>query len=137
MEINEMAFKKGKDDDFVAGDNWSLIKEGNYQAACIKHETGYSFGRKTLFLHWKITEAGEYFEEILFQPFNVNYRKLTMGTKYYKAWCHANGGRPKRGDRMSPLIFRKKVFLVKVVTVKREPDFLSYSKVDEIVERYI
>lgn len=124
-----------KKDDFIAGDDWPMISQGNYEAVCIKHEKGWSFGRNVLFLHWKIIDQlSDAYNEILFQPFNANYRKFTMGTKYYKAWCLANGSKPKRGDRMSPLIFRNKVFLVKVVTVKREPDFLSYSKVDEIIE---
>ena len=123
---------KKKHDELIAGTEWPTIPEGIYEAQCIKHEYGCSFGRKVLFLHWQIVTQGEQFGSVLFQALNVNYKRFSMGTSYYKTWCIANKARPKRGDRMSPKVFKKKVFSVRAVLVHKDDDLFRYSKIAEV-----
>ena len=55
----------------------------------------------------------------------VNHRK-----KYSRAWCLANGGKPKRGDRMSTKVFKGILFTAKVGTVQSN---FEYSCVRELI----
>lgn len=123
-------------------DPLSWIPEGEYDAVCIKVEKSRYLGsEKRLYVHFQIVD-GEYQETQLFETFNINYQSFPRRSKYYTDWSIANGGLPKRRDRMSPKIFLKKVFRVKVRDVKplyedgkAKPEMFKYSVVDRIVEK--
>ena len=67
--------------------------------------------------------------------------KIKTGSKYYKTWTMVNGwNKPTRNAKMSPRLFKNKIFKVKTRTVKPQhngnemPEHFWYSVVDEIVE---
>lgn len=122
-------------------DPWPLIPAGIYEAVCINSQKSKYLGKeRRLYLHYQIT-SGEYFNTIIFQSFNNNYKSFPMASKYYIEWSLANRALPKRRDKMSPDVFLKKAYRVKVTTVRRKysdgtfmPEMFNYSKVDRIVE---
>jgi hypothetical protein len=96
---------------------------------------------RKLFLHFKIIE-GEYRGTKLFQAFNMRYDlTVSSGSKYYKTWCMVNNWqKPTRNAKLSPRLFKNKIFRVRTRTVKPQhngkpmPEEFWYSVVDEIVE---
>ena len=96
------------------------IPDGEYQAAFIKAEKKRMWGQQKVFLLFQIITAGEYFNVKLFLACNVP-NKLTISSKYYRAWVVAAGRRPARWEaqRMTPKVFRGKAFRVQIRVVKR------------------
>ena len=136
QQLSEIEFE-------VEGTDLIRIPDGIYQGQCIKYEPGLCFGKnKKLFLHFQITTEGEEFGKVIVMCFNVNYKKLPKGSKYFKTWVFANKGiRPARGDRLSSKVFMNKVFKFTARTVKPKfntgqvkPEFLWYSVIDELIE---
>lgn len=130
-------------EDFVCADNyWPLLPNGVYQAQCINYNTRrFGVNTKKLFVWFKIIE-GKYEGEKLFMVFNMPPDgKLTPGYKYYNTWAMVNGWqKPSRNAKMSPRIFKNKIFRIQTRTVKRKhndkemPDSFNYSVVDRILE---
>jgi hypothetical protein len=58
-------------------------------------------------------------------------------SKYWAAWMQANGGPPKRGDRLSPRIFEHRAARILVADTTQnycgEPNFLTYSTVRNVL----
>ena len=130
--------------DFVCAENYRpLIPDGIYEAQCVKYDSSFKLGktRKT-FLHFRILEPGSHFGKQIFMAFNMpETKKIRMGSKYYKTWCMVNSWKqPSKNAKMSPRIFKNKIFKVKTRTVqpklngKKIPENFRYSVVDEIVE---
>lgn len=131
--------KKEKDDLIFAG-GYEYVPDKTYEAVVVRWERGEFYQRKKLYLWWRIVSIGPHEGKELFMAFNV-FRKITKSSKYYQAWVLANKGvRPKKNDRMSPKIFRDKVFSIKTRTVVsgRKQGELDqddrYAVVDEILE---
>jgi hypothetical protein len=51
-------------------------------------------------------------------------------SKYYAAWIMASGGPPRRKDRLSPRVFKGKVFLVRIRDVRKRYDQHEHSEGD-------
>lgn len=127
-----------KKDPVSAGEYYARIPDGTYTAQCFKHEQGYVFGEsKKLYLWYRILTESAYHGTEIFQAFNMpKNRRVGVGSKYYMAWCMANGWRkPTRNAKMSPQIFKSKVFKIKTRTVERNgmPESFNYSVVDSIL----
>ncbi len=118
------------------------IPAGNYEVQSFKVEKRpYLSGERKLYVHYRIID-GEYQGTELFCSYNFNYRAFPKGSKYYTDWSIANEGRPTRRDKMSPNIFRNKIFCVKVRDAepkygdgKPKPEMFHYSVVDRIEEK--
>lgn len=131
-----------EDINLISGGNQQLIPAGDYEGIIYKYDKAFAFGRQVLFLWFQISQ-GEFMGTELWIPFNLwkKSNKIPAGSKYYRAWCIANNGRPTRGDRISPRIFIKRRFLISVVTVSKDakqrklPDFLQYSRGDNVIQR--
>lgn len=126
----------------VAKDDYiPLIKDGNYEAICFKAEKAdYLGSEKRLYLHFRLMNC-EFSGAELFCAYNFKYETFSKHTKYYTDWSIANGGVPKRKDRMSSRAFLEKKFLVKVLRVipcydngDLKPKIFHYSKVDRIIQ---
>ena len=134
-----MSKKKDAFDARPKDDPFPRIPTGEYEAQCVKVETSIYRGRqKKRFLHFKIIE-GPYQGTILFGVYNY-YARVPSASTYYTDWCIASGRLPTRGDRMSPQVFKNKIFLVKVRDAKPKygdgtckPEILWYSVVDRII----
>jgi hypothetical protein len=130
--------------DFICGEEYKpLIRDGTYEAQCIDFNSKFYLGKtRKLFLHFKILTNGEYFGERIFQAFNMPYnRRIRQGSKYYKTWVMVNDWKkPTRNAKMSPRLFKNKIFKIKTRTVKpmhnrkEMPQHFWYSVVDEIIE---
>lgn len=124
-------------------DSWPLIPDAVYQAQCIKYDQGFVLGKsRKLFLHFKIIDPGEHFGKTIFMAFNVPYdMKIRQGSKYFKVWVMVNKWRkPTRNAKMSPRLFKNKIFKVQTRTVKpiygtkEMPKEFWYSIVDLIID---
>jgi hypothetical protein len=65
--------------------------------------------------------------------------RAPRGSRYFKVWCMANGGLPRRGQRMEPEVFRDKFFRVRVedatdIHGNPLPEGERYSKIVEFLE---
>src|SRR5215469_2366539 len=61
------------------------------------------------------------------------------GSRYFKVWCMANGGLPRKGQRMDPKIFLGKFFRVRVedatdIRGNPLPESERYSKIVEFLQ---
>jgi len=130
--------------EIVCADNPKpLIPNGTYEAQCVRHDSGFCFGKsRKVFLYFKIIEQGEHHGKEIFQAFNMPYnKKMKAGSKYYKTWCMVNDwNQPSRNTKMAPRLFLNKICKIKTRTVKPKhngkdmPDNFWYSVVDEILE---
>jgi len=97
-----------------------LIPEGVYRVMYIEHTKPKQMSEDPkdirILVRWLIVE-GEYKGKAIFQSFKY-YKKYNFSSKFFKDYMIANGGGPKRNDRMSPVIFKNGDFFAKVITVK-------------------
>ncbi|MFA5811061.1 MAG: hypothetical protein WC956_01860 [bacterium] len=101
-------------------DVFAYIPEGVYEAVYVGYDGPVAvFGpnERRLYLHWEIVTHGPYLGTRLFQSFK-HYYKWGPQSNYYQCWSLAAGRRPRARTRMSPEVFKGKVFLAEVVTVK-------------------
>jgi len=132
--------KKEKDTDFTFAGDYEHVPDKTYEAIVVRYDRGEFYQRKKLYLWWKIISIGPHEGKELFMAFNV-FKKITKSSKYYEAWVLANKGvRPKKNDRMSPKVFKDKIFSIRTRTVissKKQGEIDKadrYSVVDEILE---
>lgn len=122
-----------------------LIPEGKYEAAFLRAERKWLWGREKFFLWFQILSQGDFHGEELYMACNAPKKakrgKVATSNKYYQAWVLAAERRPDRYDRISTKEFRGKVFLLKVRTVTKNaknlslPPLLQYSVIDDVLER--
>jgi len=81
------------------------LPDGEYVAAYRGAERNIWFGQKKIRLCFQIIEPTCYvgIEVFLFATLP---NRLSHRHKYYDLWSKANGGPPRRNDRMSPRVFR-------------------------------
>ena len=128
--------------DFICDvEDWAHVPDHEYEAICIKCETGYGWGRKKMYLHFKIIDLGPHNDKMVFMPINYPDGVKVKGfrSKYYQVWCQFHGKRPSKNATMSPRIFKNKICTIRTRTVKpksknNSPGDFPYSVVDEIVE---
>lgn len=124
-----------------AYDYWPLLPNGSYIAQCIGYDINESFGGRSrkIYLHFLITE-GQNQGCKLFMPFNYPLNgKFSPGHKYWKNWVFVHGKIPSKNAKMSPKIFKNKIFKIRTRKVKRKfpngkdmPSDFDYSLVDII-----
>ena len=119
------------------------VRPGLYKACCFAVELGKSFGnRESAFVRFRIPE-GDHGGIELFMACTFSRKRLTYRHKYHQQWTIANGGQPKKGQRLSRKTFLNKWFIVEVRDTKRRyqgglimEDFFQYSVVERIIERF-
>ncbi len=118
------------------------IMDGEYDAMCYETETGKSFGgRRDIFIKFRIYE-GEYDGTVVIMVCTYPKGKMRLRFKYYQQWVLANGGPPKKSQRLTRKVFLHRMFKIKVRTTKRNytntnnplPDNMQYSVVDTIIK---
>jgi hypothetical protein len=133
-------------------ENRTKVPPGKYLLKCIKagkasvwHEGQGGWGRSEKIILWFEIMEGEHLGKVLpmFLPLGNN-GKVPQGSKYFTAWCIANGlRRPPRTrlKEMPPAKFQNKVYEGEVVDVKprwitgrEQPDLFQYSRVDILYE---
>jgi len=129
--------------EFVCNDDRPHFPDGEYESQCVGYNTNFCFGktRKT-FLEFVIISEGDHHGKEIFMAFNMPYdMKIKTGSKYYKNWVMVNGwNKPSRNAKMSPRIFKNKIYKIKTRTTKPKhngkemPENFWYSVVDEILE---
>ena len=122
-----------------------LIPEGKYEVVFLRAERKWLWSRERLFLWFQIVNLGEFYGMELFMACNPPQKGkkglVPISNKFYQAWILAVGKRPDRFDRMGTKVFRGKVFLAKVRTVKKNVKgashslFSQYSIIDDLLDR--
>ncbi len=126
-------------------DGPALVPEGVYEFGFIRAEQARLWTQQKVFLWFKIITAGDHVGKRLYFVANVPSKdRMAMSSRYWQAWTLAAGRRPKRRDKLSTSVFRKKVFLGRVRTVKKKVDKDSkhtarapeqqYSVIDELIQ---
>ncbi len=124
-----------------AAEYYARIPEGEYDAYCYKTKEGPGFGgRRNVYVFFRIY-GGEYHDTKLFMACTYPPGKMSPRHKYYQQWVIANGGIPKRGQRLARKVFPKKMYRVLVRDTKKKhsnnrpmAEAIQYSVVDSIVE---
>lgn len=123
---------------FEAGEARPLVPEGTYKVRCIKFGRGIYHKTVKIYLRFHILEPCEQEGTELFMAMNA-FKTVSPGSKYYGQWVIANDNiKPKRKDRMTPLIFKDCVFNAAVRTVIPKNKYDSYySVVDSLIDKII
>ncbi len=130
-----------------ARDAYPLIPEEVYEVNYVGYDRKdrvFAPNEGRIFLRYKVVSIGPYMGTPLFQAFK-SYDRWPPRSKYYQNWSIANGARPRSITRMSPGVFKNKVFRAQVRTVvpkyesgplkgKPKPEIFHYSIVDELLE---
>lgn len=118
-----------------------LIPAGDYEVVFYRAEEKRLWGKNRLFLHFRVAQQGEHLGQALFMAVTVPANgRFSLSSKYLMQWSIAAGNRPTRLDRLSTRVFRGKVFLARVRTVKsghdgkERPPSWQYSVIDSLLE---
>lgn len=92
----------------------------NYVVAFVRAEQKWLWKKRLkLFMHFKVISPEAHAGVSLFLGANVAPNgKWGVGYKFYRLWALAAGRRPKRKDRLSTSVFRKKYFRARVRTIE-------------------
>ena len=123
----------------------ALIPAGTNTVGFLRAEKKWLWGCEKIFLWFQILDFGEFQGVEVYMACNApkkgNKGRMPISHKFYQAWVLAAGRKPDRFDRMSTKVFRGKLFLAQVRTVKnnaknvaRSP-LLQYSLIDELLEQ--
>jgi hypothetical protein len=123
-------------------DNWPVappspveLPEGEYVAAYRGVRRGQWFGQERVRLDYEIVEPANLcgVQVPLFCTCPSQGR-VSPRSKYYELWSKANGGFPRRGDRMSPRVF-KGYWRVRVSWSQTKSGAPGMPIVTELIER--
>jgi hypothetical protein len=125
-----------------AGAEWRdypRIRPGVYRAysAVAKFHYDRSIGRWVCFIRWDVLT--DELELIARVPLWWNLGdgenpRAGRRSKYFKEWVRANGGPPRRGDRLFPNVFRQRMAKVEVGDTDPSKSAAPYSVVRKIIE---
>jgi hypothetical protein len=124
------------------GNDHPLVPPGDYEVTFVKAEKMRQWNSTKVFLWFRIQSFGEWHGLSLLLPCNLkDVGKVSTRSQYYRNWVVAAGRKPDRFDRkrMTTRIFKGKVFLARVVTVKKDqkrlplPPELHYSKIEGLL----
>jgi len=129
MEIRDEDF-----DHVDPGEPRVLIEEGVWPARWLRHEAKvYGWGEKLIF-HWEVFMAFDRSRSLSLNRFYNAKRdranRFCFGPlhDYRKDWVSANRGRhPLERSRLSISIWKERLYLVEVVTVRHDPKGRSLS----------
>lgn len=126
------------------GSDYPLIPPGGYEVVFVKAVKKQHWKGHKAYLWFEIITLGEWQGVQLFLPCNLKTEgKISTRSKYHQNWVVAAGRKPDRNEkkRMTTRVFEGKVFLARVVTVKKDqknlplhPE-LQYSKIEGLLKR--
>ena len=120
----------------IAGDDLPKVPDGRYQVTFKRGTINRLYRENRFVAEFEIYDPGGEHHAVAL-PFYAaicaegGKVKPNPRKKYFRAWSLANGGKPKRGDRMSPKVFKGKLFTAEVGTV--ESNGTEYSCVRELL----
>jgi hypothetical protein len=97
--------RKRESDWPIAPPSQSDLPDGEYLVAFRDAKLGQWFGQQKVCLHYEIVEPATY-AGIQVYLYSTMPKHPSHRHKYYDLWVKANGGPPRRGDRMSSRVFR-------------------------------
>jgi hypothetical protein len=126
------------------GDTYARVPPGIYQAACTGWqgpEWVFSYRRWSLRLNFALLDGEAEVSAFLNMGNDPKRKSYGRRTKFYKAWCQANGDTPRKGQRLLFSAFTEPGLLytvrvadaVKDEAQEEKPDVLVYSKVTDIL----
>ena len=115
------------------------IPDDEYLVEFVRHEERTQWKAKKLLLWFKIFLGNKFQGVELFMSCQIPQKKWGSGSKFIRAFALATGGLPKRFDRVSTNVFRRKIFNVQVRTVTKDsaqkdiPAAAQYSIIDHLI----
>ena len=127
-----------------AGPELPRIPPGDYQGVCVRWqgpEFVRAFRRWSLRLEFQLLSEDAHVSAFLNMGNDPNTPRIGRKSRFYAAWCQANGEPPRRGQQMSLDTFTEPglLYLVRVEDATKDgkeadkPDSLVYSRVTEIL----
>jgi hypothetical protein len=124
------------------GKEYARIEPGEYAAQCAHAKVYRDPGFRTwkALLRFRLIDGGQE----IYGFYNMGRGESPHAgrrSRYWAAWTLANGAPPRRGQTMTPRVFRGKVFLVQVSDVTHTGDgkphhpSAIYSTVKKIIEK--
>ena len=117
----------------VAPPSQDDLPEGEYTVAYRGFKKGEWFGQTKVRLDVEVVEPG-HCAGIRVPLFATTRSQCSQRSKYYGLWVKANGGPPRRGDRMSPKVFRG-YWRVRIAWSVPRNDGHPMPQVVELIER--
>jgi len=119
--------------------DYPRLVPGVYRAysAVAKFHYDKSIGRWVCFVRWDVlTDELELVARVPLWWNLGDGEKPRAGrrSKYFKEWVRANGGPPRRGDRLFPNVFRQRMAKVEVGDTEPSKSAAPYSVVRKIIE---
>lgn len=119
----------------IAGDVYPRYTPGEYEVRCNKVVEYEDPGYHRMVLMLKCSILGTTSEVVAFvnmgKPGEV-VKKFRIRSEFYRVWCLANGGPPKKRQTMSRRIFEGKNF--KVMVGDAGPKCAEYSKITKVLD---
>ena len=123
----------------IEWEEYPLVESREYPAYCkfAKRYRDPQYKRWTCLLRWDVL-TDDLLTVIatipLWLPLGCREKpRASRRGNYLKEWVRANGGPPKRGDRLSPQVFTRRMARVKVGDTDRKRSPVPYSVVRKIV----
>jgi hypothetical protein len=120
LSITKPTATKQRNEPEISWEYTPRIEPGKYPNYCRDAIVYFDHG----FKRWVCAAQFDVFGPSLIEPLGCLTWYLNLGSlenpkanrrsKYWAAWVNANGGPPKRNDRLSPHVFRRRYALVKV-----------------------
>lgn len=96
----------------IERDEWPVAPDpeepppGKYLIAYLRGRCVERFSRRDIEVDFEIIEPARWAKKVVKLYFPTPLETSpSPASKYYQAWCMANGGRPQRGDRMTTHVF--------------------------------
>ena len=126
------------------GNTYARVQPGIYQAACTGWqgpEWVFNFRRWSLRLNFTLLDGETEISAFLNLGNDPKRKSFGRRSKYYKAWCQANGDTPRKGQRLAFSAFTEPglLYTVRIADAAKDehqedkPDVLVYSKVTDIL----
>jgi len=123
----------------VSEDPHPLVPEGEYEVVFKSSKKARYFGGQKLYVHFQIVSPGPGHGEILWRAYNCEER-LRRGMQLSKDLMKFYGSPVRKNMKLSLNLFKKKIFRVRVRTVKQDykqnemPEHQWYSVIDSFLE---
>jgi hypothetical protein len=119
-------------------DSPPILPPGDYLVSFVRYNQSPFQGVPKLYVYFSVVDQGPNFEKILFKAYN-NYVPPRTGSSLYKDMLLLYGKRIRKNTRLTLDLFKGRILLVRVRTVKRDfkqrllPEYMHYSVIDSIL----
>ncbi len=95
-----------QDEDWPEAPDHEQPPSGKYLLSYARSRRVVRFNRNKIEMDFVIVEPARWAKKVVTMYFAApDSGPISPSSKYFEVWCLAHGGKPKRGDRMTPQVF--------------------------------